>query len=572
MRHLSSAIAALAIPAVCLAPAQAQRITPNPTILRQAQATITHVIFIVQENRSFDSYFGTYPNAHGLNLKTCVPLSPKHPFKGCVAPFHNPLDVNSGGPHAATDALADLNDGVTTAKMNGFVLQQTNADKACPDGPALCLQALLGTAHHDVMGYHTADEIPNYWAYAQHFVLQDQLFEGVRSSSEPSHVEMTSEWTAICTNPLQALTCTTAAEMTAPTPSTSLPWVSLFQLLDLHNVSWKYYVASGMQPDCEDGGMDCPPAKQGPDNPSIWNPPGFFGYVQAQGPAYRQARNPEITQFFTDIQAGTLPQVSWIVPDASVSEHPPAAIDAGMEHVTTLINAVMQSPYWSNTVIFLFWDDWGGFYDHVLPPNVDAAATPTPVEGYGLRVPGLTISPYVRPGTIDSNVLSFDSYAEFIEDLFMGGARLNPVTLGNPDNRPDMRDTITSVSFLGGKAAAVGSLVNEFNFNQAPLPALVLPLDIPVGLMADCGATAASNLQCRSPTVSLKWSALTAAQGTPPFTTHVVRDAAQTPVCTTTATACTDTPGSGQHVYRAWTVDGKGVASPLSGGTEADEP
>ena len=423
------------------------------------------------------------------------------------------------------------------------------------------------------MGYHTADEIPNYWAYAEHFVLQDALFEGVRSSSEPSHVEMTSEWVAVCTNALDASTCQTSPELSRPSPATAFPWANLFQLMDLH--TWRvrrYHVSSGNQPDCESGAMTCPPKHQSADMPSIWNPPGFYGSVQAQGKAYLSTHNPDFTQFFSDLQGGTLPAVSWIIPDASVSEHPPATVTEGMEHVTSLVNAVMQSPDWANTAIFVTWDDLGGSYDHIAPPVVDTNGSATPVQGYGIRVPGLMISAYAKPGLIDHSVSELRQLRQFYRRfVHERRARLDPALLGIPDNRPDIRDLLTSVTFIGGKTARLGSLLNEFDFSQGAQPPFILPLDIPLQFLAVCGACG-EPAEITSATVRLQWLAETAAQGTPPFTYHVVRDAAQVPVCVTTASTCTDTPGSGNHVYFAWAVDGNGVASPKTAGTEADEP
>jgi phospholipase C len=141
-----------------------------------------------------------------------------------------------------------------------------------------------------------------------------------------------------------------------------------------------------------------------------------------------------------------------------VSEHPPALVSAGQTYVTGLINAVMRSPDWNSTAIFLSWDDWGGFYDHVVPPQID-------VNGLGLRVPGIVISPYARQGFIDHQTLSHDLYNKFIEDDFLGGQRLNPATDGRPDPRADVREVNP---FLGDLGA-------EFNFSQAPRPPLVLP-------------------------------------------------------------------------------------------------
>ena len=123
----------------------------------------------------------------------------------------------------------------------------------------------------------------------------------------------------------------------------------------------------------------------------------------------------------------------------------------------------MRSPDWRSTAIFLAWDDWGGFYDHVKPPRVDGA-------GYGLRVPGLVISPYARRGYIDHQTLSFDAYLKFIEDDFLGGRRIDPRTDGRPDPRPDVREN----------ARILGNLASDFDFNQRPRRPLLLPTLPPV--------------------------------------------------------------------------------------------
>jgi phospholipase C len=125
--------------------------------------------------------------------------------------------------------------------------------------------------------------------------------------------------------------------------------------------------------------------------------------------------------------------------------------------VTGLINTIMRSPDWDSTAIFLVWDDWSGFYDHVVPPAVDE-------NGYGLRVPALVISPYAKRGHVDHQRLSFDAYAKFIEDDFVGSERLNPKTDGRPDPRPDVREN----------APGLGNLTKDFNFQQAPRQPVVL--------------------------------------------------------------------------------------------------
>jgi hypothetical protein len=164
-----------------------------------------------------------------------------------------------------------------------------------------------------------------------------------------------------------------------------------------------------------------------------------------------------VTDFKDQAKAGTLPAVSWIVPDQQDSEHPSALVSTGQAYVTRIINLVMRSSDWSSSAIFLAWDDWGGFYDNVVPPTADSL-------GYGIRVPALVISPYARQGYIDPQTLSFDAYLKFIEDDFLGGQRLNPATDGRPDSRPGVRESLS----------LLGSLQKDFDFSQSPRPPMIL--------------------------------------------------------------------------------------------------
>lgn len=539
-----------------------------------AATPLQHVIIIVQENHSFDSYFGTYPGADGLPPGTCVPLNPAAPQQGCVAPFHDVHDVAAGGPHTAPDALADLADGISTAGMNGFVYQQTQgAARKCGNRPS-CNGGLPGVLRHDVMGYRTNTEIPHYWEYAQHFVLQDHMFSGVRSWSVPAHLDLVSEWSALCANQLQAASCVTSAMPARPGLRTTYPWESLFQFLDIHYVSWKYYLGEGQEPDCDDDEMTCAPQNQSTRVPSIWNPAPSFAYVRGQGQAYLAAHNPPVQQFLADVAAGTLPQVAWIVPEQAFSEHPPAGVTAGMIYVVSLVNAIMASPYWQSTAIFITWDDWGGFYDHVVPPNVDMTADGSgEAEGFGLRVPGLLISPWARAGTIDHSILSVDNYARFIEDVFAGSARLDPAAIGQTEARPDIRDSVTSVRFLNGQTAPVGDLMAEFDFNQAPIPPLVLSTHIPTGITTACRGTATDHQEpCTQPQVAINWLPITGPQVPGPFVYHVMRNGMELPQCIGVATTCVDTPPPGTWYYRAYSVNLSGKVSELSAAAEADMP
>ncbi len=424
------------------------------------------------------------------------------------------------------------------------------------------------------MGYHTDAEIPNYWAYAKAFVLQDRMFEGVRDWSQSSHLDLVSEWSATCSDYTKTSTCVTGGVYPIPPTNPSFPWVSLFQLLDANSVSWKYYIATGSEPDCDDGELTCYPVQQGAKILSIWNPVGGFAWVKSQGTAYVAAHNPPIEQFLADLKGGTLPQVSWLIPDLAHSEHPGnSGVTAGMVYVTSLVNAVMQSPYWNSTAIFVTWDDWGGFYDHVVPPLVDRNSTKNSGQGFGLRVPGLTVSAYAKPGMIDHQVLSFDSYATFVEDLFANGARLDPTSFGNPDSRPDIRDALQSVSFPGGNTEPVGNLMAEFDFTQTPLAPMILSTHIPINMRASCRNKAGETVEtCQLPQVKLTWDLFSNVDPTDKLTFHVIRDGVDLPACVTSRASCTDTPGSGAHLYRAYTVDARGVTSPQSAAVEADEP
>jgi phospholipase C len=427
-----------------------------------AASKIKHVVVVMQENRSFDSYFGTYPGADGIAMSggmpsVCVP----DPAGGCQRPFHDTADVNGGGPHGQVNAAADVDGG----KMDGFIGQAQRAKRGCtdPNNPAC---AGDGT-RTDVMGYHDGGDIPNYWAYAHSFVLQDHMFEPNASWSLPEHLFQVSEWSAHCSTHDQPASCTNALQNPGTPPdfggkknaSGTAPiyaWTDLTYLLHRAGVSWGYYVVAGTEPDCaDDEAVDCAPVKQNAKTPGIWNPLPYFDTVRADG---ELGNIQSVQNFYDAATAGKLPAVSWIAPSGDVSEHPPGKVTAGQAYVTSLINAVMKGPDWASTAIFLAWDDWGGFYDHVKPPTVDA-------NGYGLRVPGLLISPYARAGYIDHQTLSFDAYDKLIEDLFLRGQRLDPATDGRPDPRPDVREN----------APALGNLLSEFDFTQTPRPALPLP-------------------------------------------------------------------------------------------------
>jgi phospholipase C len=453
---------------------------------------IRHVVIVMQENRSFDSYFGTYPGADGIpglaghpGRVPCAPDPAKH---RCRRPYHNRMDVNAGGPHMAVDAADDIDGG----KMDGFI---ASVESGHPDTDRLACHTPIRTMKKltdvltgpptclDVMGYHDQREIPDYWAYARNFVLQDHMFEPVASWSLPAHLYLVSAWSGSCLNVMDPMSCGTAnlvqpdADGQPAGPDTAAAllglvkvsdaddsanvsetadygWTDITYLMRKHHVSWRYYLTQGTEPDCASGAMTCQPVPQNVETPEIWNPlPDFVDVHQDS----QLGNIVPATHFFHDAYSGRLPAVSWVIPSGDDSEHSPARVSLGQDHVVRVINAIMSGKDWSSTAIFLAWDDWGGFYDHVKPPRVDG-------EGYGLRVPGLVISPYAPKGFVDHQVLSFDAYLRFIEDDFLGSQRIS-ASDGRPDARPDVREN----------ARILGNLVKDFDFNQRPRRPMLLP-------------------------------------------------------------------------------------------------
>ncbi len=421
---MNRVVFALAASAVLLVPAHAGARPAPPTGIHK----IRHIVVIMQENRSFDSYFGTYPGADGLPRKNgkftvCVP----DPLSGgCQRPFHDSTNRNAGGPHDHIDAVRDINGG----RMSGFIARaEAGRTMFCNrhiDSP----KCSLAPRNPDVMGYHDAREIPNYWSYARHFVLQDHMFQPDTSWSLPSHLFMVSGWSARCSQRGNPTSCVNAEQAPGSPPGDpenltgAVPdyaWTDLTYLLHKHHVSWRYYVFKGSQPDCADNQMLCKATPQNASTPGIWNPLPWFDTVQQD----RQAENvAPFGDFLTAARAGTLPAVSWLAPAQAISDHPPALISKGQAYVTGVVNAV------------------------------------------SLRVPGLVISPYAKRGYIDHQVLSFDAYLKFIEDDFLHGQRLDPKTDGRPDPRPDVRE----------RAKILGDLRKDFDFSQSPRRPLLLRL------------------------------------------------------------------------------------------------
>jgi phospholipase C len=330
---------------------------PAATTPAQTPGRIDHIIFLVQENHTFDSYFGTYPGAEGLPQGLKVPMKPG--AAATVAPFHRTTPLT----HDMSHAFQVCRDAMDGGKMDQFIPAEKSVD---------------------TMGYYDGTDIPNHWAYAQHFTLCDHFFSSLAGPSLPNHLYMVAAQSGGVVDNLK----------NPPTGGFNFP--TMAELLGAHQVGWKYYI-----------GMD-------PQAFHLWNPlAGFKSFMSSQ-----ELRSHLVSsdQYFRDLRDGTLPAVAWIVPNFDESEHPPADIQVGMWYVTDLVNALMKSPYW-NTALVITWDDYGGFYDHVAPPQVDQ-------YGLGPRVPALIVSPYAHAGFVDHTPYEFCSVLHFIEDQF----KLPPLT------------------------------------------------------------------------------------------------------------------------------------------------
>ena len=414
----------------------------------------------MEENRSFDSFFGTYPGADGIPMQSGVPtVCVPNGVGQCVKPFLDPRGlVDSGGAHGPVAARKDVDGG----RMDGFIrVTDGRLIRECRRNRQSA--ACDGLRQANVMSYHDGSQIPNYWTYARDFVLQDHMFEPNWGWSLPAHLWLVSGWSAQCRDPYKPSTCTASLGHGPIAPLRRYPngpafgWTDLTYLLHRYHVTWASYVEDGPAPDCLAGPIHCYTRLEGQRTPGFWNPlPDFTDVRQDRQVA---AAHEPLAAFYAAAADGDLPNVSWVTPDWADSNHPGSHVAVGQAWVTKLVNAVMQGPDWNRTAIFLAWDDWGGFYDHVEPPVVDA-------QGYGLRVPALVISPYAKRGYVDHQILSFDAYLKFIEDDFLHARRIDPKTDGRPDPRPDVREN----------EQILGDLEHDFDFRQKPRPAVLLPL------------------------------------------------------------------------------------------------
>jgi phospholipase C len=368
---------------------------PHSVSAAPAATPIKHVIVIVQENHTFDNYFGTYPGVNGIyNVKANANSSGGPPV---VEPYPFASAVLKGNLNNSWTAAHDAYD---NGKMDGFVAAQNDTDVA--------------------MGYYDYHLIPYYWDYASQYVLFDNFFSSVMGPSLPNHLYLLAGQSGGLVLDSRFGVFNFQSQSVK---SDDFEFESVVNELEASHVSWRYYAGG-------EGFLN------------NWNPLPAFPYVENNESLVTDIW--DTGQFVNDLKNGSLPSVSWVMPDSDfVSEEPPANVTSGERTVVSEINAVMSSQYWNSTAIFLTWDDWGGFYDHVPPPQVDQ-------YGYGFRVPLIILSPYARQGYVDNTQGDFTSILKFIETDF---------------NLPS----------LTSRDAAANDLYGAFDFSQTPRAPLVLP-------------------------------------------------------------------------------------------------
>jgi phospholipase C len=358
-----------------------------------------HIILMIQENRSFDNFFATYPGADGtttgkIHTGSTVPLT-MQPLVG--------KDIG----HTWQEFVKAYDGG----KMDGFDLNGYGG------------WGTLGPVGSYVYQYVNPAQIQPYWTMAGQYVLADHMFETQSSGSFISHQDLIAGGTAInATEDLanyptntpwgcDATPGTKTSLVTTPRqllsgagPFPCLTYPTLRDLLDLKHVSWKYYA---------------PPLSTNVGY--LWS---AFDAIKAvrYSPEWKTNIVPSQLKIFKDIKNGTLPQFSWLLPDFQDSDHPGTTSDTGPSWVASVVNAVGKSKYWKSTAIIVVWDDWGGFYDHVPPPRLTFG-------GLGFRVPAIVVSAYARSGYVAHTRYEFGSILRFIEDNWKLGR------LGTTDSR-----------------------------------------------------------------------------------------------------------------------------------------
>ena len=371
---------------------------------------IKHVIIAIQENRSFDNLFATFPGADGTTTGKAAAMPPSI-AQSCSHPIEQPTTVPLQEVHLATSfdlghIYRSFKQDFAKGKMDGFDLGGANANGS---GPPACL---------DAYQYVNPSDVTPYWEIARQYVLADHLFQTQASSSFTAHQDLVAGGTqiawneAVIDNPSYfpwgcdanktvvtgVIKKFTGKVLRYGGPFPCFTYATMRDLLDAKGVSWKFYAMAVHKESSHSHG----------DTAGIWS---AFDAIKAvrYSPEWHTNVTRNNTVFFTDLANGRLPAVSWITPDGINSDHPQERSDTGPSWIASIVNAIGRSRYWDSSAIVILWDDWGGFYDHVPPPRPHYWQ-----GGPGFRVPMLIVSPYVKPH-VEHTVYQFGSILKFIE-------------------------------------------------------------------------------------------------------------------------------------------------------------
>jgi phospholipase C len=393
--HFILPLSAMVLMPGCSSNIPMQTLPAPATFTELLQQHIQHVVIIVQENRSFDNLFSGFPGADsattGNSYGQVVPLN--------AVPFEFGVDVD----HSHPGWWADWDNG----KNDGFAHASSYPIPYFP------------------YAYVPQNEIEQYWTMARSYVLADRMFQSNTGPSFTAHqyiiagqsddadeVPTTGGATAWgCDSPSGSTVTLVGPNGTdLPGPFPCFDYQTIGDLMDQAKVSWKYYAPSAT----ENTGY-------------IWSAFDAIKHIR-YGPDWAgDVISPE-TQVLTDIENGNLAQVSWVIPTLVNSDHALGKSKTGPDWVMSIVNEIGASKYWPNTAIFITWDDWGGWYDHVPPPQIDEMRL-------GFRVPLIVVSPYARQSYISHQQHEFGSLLHFTEELF------NLPSLGTRDAiSDDMRD------------------------------------------------------------------------------------------------------------------------------------
>jgi phospholipase C len=351
---------------------------------------LQHIVFVVMENHAFDNYFGTYCGKVGSNCPVSVNgipagvCMPKNPFntsgkKGCVKPFALTGESSASLPHLWSSSNLAWNGG----KMNGFYYAENNVSLT--------------------MGHYNGSTIPVYWDMAQEFGLSDNFFSATRTYSTPNHWYLFAANTPAIIHTAVLSTFNLTEKHVYLNEANATKSVENLLVQQHGAVTWRDY-------DWNLTTYHAAITNLNGANPGSayanWN------VLAAPNISYTQSSHfAGPSRFFTDITNGQLPNVSWMIPQSPYSDHPVANLTRGQNWVASIVNAVENSTYWNHTAIFVTWDDYGGFYDHVAPPTLDP-------WGLSFRVPLLVISPWTSPGLVNHTQMDFESILHMTEYKF----------------------------------------------------------------------------------------------------------------------------------------------------------